>query len=685
MRRMLLSATLVATFVLVGSGSASALTGSPTNIATPFASGPPAVAVQASGNALIAWANTKDLAGANNFVQWCVLPPGATACSQSGNLQPADSGQYIDGLSVLDEGPAGLVILADVFGTSGANGVNPTDYEQVQEWQSTDGGQTFATVNAGKAVASGDPSNDTQPLNGVTLPGGGALGFAFNTAGAFPTFHAFSLAAPTSCGRADNACPDRYATLEPSTNPDTITNAGGNFAANASGVMGIFNTNFTSGPLGCSNAQTVPFGTAFVYGTGAQSPSNNYNVSPGQPNTAWRVAATQADCNVDYPAVGAGPSGFGVLETNELTKQTIFHRFDESTASFDTPAVTVSSQTEQQPAVSQDGTGGVYATYLSGGAGGPVSLSYSFDGGTTWSGPATLAASTSTGISQLTSNVNASGQGWAAWTDNGSVFAQRFQAADAVAPAAPTTITTSQTAGATTGASISVPQGTLGMTDTATIAGANAAGATGTMTYTLYSSAACTPSSAIATSTETVAAGVAPPSAPVTALLAPGKYYWQAVYSGNAGSVLGAKGNQPSSSACGSEELAIGEPNSVAASATSDGTTVSISVSCATFPCTITLTLTATETVVIKTGERVAEKKTKTRKRTITLGKAAFRLKHKGKVAVKLSKTGRTFLAKKRGKVKLGLALSEKLAGHAVVTKHTLTVKVTHPKRNKKK
>src|SRR5690348_6154255 len=68
---------------------------------TPFASGPPAVAVQSDGTAVVAWANTKDLAGANNFVQYCVLPPGAKACAHSGNLTPADGAVAIDGTQVL--------------------------------------------------------------------------------------------------------------------------------------------------------------------------------------------------------------------------------------------------------------------------------------------------------------------------------------------------------------------------------------------------------------------------------------------------------------------------------------------------------------------------------------------------------------------------------------------------------
>jgi hypothetical protein len=666
--------------------AASALA-APSVIAVPGAAQSPAVAVGSDGSAIVAWANTS---ASPNTVQWCVLSAGGSACSTTGSLQPVDGAQHVHGVQVLNEGSS-IVILADVFGASDGGGSVGTDYENVQEWQSTDGGQSFNATNGGKAVASGDPSTDTFALNAVTLPGGSAIGVGFDTASADPTFHALSLTTPTSCGRAAGACPEGYATLEPATNPDTISNPpdGANFAANDDGVLGVYFTNFTTGPFGCSNAQTTPFGTAFVFGDGLQSLSNNYNVSPGQPNSAWRVAATQADCNVDYPAVGGGPSGFGVIEDDTLTKQTIYHHYDGITNSFDSKPAVVSNTGEQQPSVSQDGAGGVYAVYLKGGIGGPVAVAYSYDGGTTWSGPNAIAADPAGAIAGLISNVNASGQGWATWVENGSVFAEPFTAADSVVPEQPVTLTTSQTAGTTTGASISVPEGTVGETDTATLAGADASGANGTMTYTLYRSAACTAASAIAASTKPVLGGVAAASAPVSQLLAPGKYYWRAVYSGNAGSIQGAKANLPASTDCGSEELAIGVPNTVGASATSNGTTVNLTVSCATFPCTVTLTLTANETIVVKANARIAEKKTKGKtkkiKKTVTLGKATFKLKKKGQVALKLSKAGRSYLANRKGKVKLNLAVSQKIGAHAVVSKHTLTVKVSHPKKKKKK
>ena len=170
--------------------------------------------------------------------------------------------------------------------------------------------------------------------------------------------------------------------------------------------MGIFNTDFTNGPLGCSNAQTVPFGTAYAFASGPQSASNNYNISPGTANSAWKVPVTQLDCNVDYAALAGGPSGFGVVENNELSNSIVYHRFDQATMKFDTPQVTIVGNTgEEEAAVSQDASGGIYTTFVLGGVGGPIDLAYSADGGATWTGPATLNPDTDGMAGKLTSAV----------------------------------------------------------------------------------------------------------------------------------------------------------------------------------------------------------------------------------------------------------------------------------------
>jgi hypothetical protein len=404
--------------------------GKPVSIGTPYESGQPAVAVDNAGDAVIAWANTKDLAGANNFVQYCVLPVGATACSHSGSLIPADSAQAIDAVQVLNEGST-LVILADVFGAAGNSAFH---YEPVQEWQSIDGGATWSLVNGGLSVSSGIIDADTVPVSAVTVPGTGVLGFGWVTAAGPPTFNAFPLSSPPECSEAQpGGCPAGFATLEPNTNPDTLSNEPGHFASQQGanpGVMGVFDTLFTNGPLGCAQS----FGTAYVYGSGNQSATNNYNVSPGQPNSAWKAALAQADCDTEYSTVGGGPSGFGILEDDLGTNSVIYHRFDQATMKFDTPRVTVAyGHGELDPALSQDGAGGIYATYLAG-AGGAVDLSYSGDGGRSFS-TGVLNANRAGGVSDVSSAVNGAGQGWVSWTDNGSVFASSFQAADAISSA----------------------------------------------------------------------------------------------------------------------------------------------------------------------------------------------------------------------------------------------------------
>ncbi len=354
--------------------------------------------------------------------------------------------------------------------------------------------------------------------------------------------------------------------------------------------MGVFKTDFTNGPLGCSNSETVPFGTAYAFASGPQSSSNNYNISPGEPNSAWRVPVTQADCNVDYDAVAGGPSGFGVLEDNELTKSIVYHRFDQTTETFDTPLSTIAANVfEEEPAVSQNASGGIYTTFLLGGVGGPIDLAYSSDGGATWTGPSALNPDTDELAKDVTSSVGSHGQGWVAWADNGSIYAQQFVASDAVSPVitpppAADTLTTSQTSGTTTGASITIPAGTVGETDRATVSGLNAAIATGTVTYGLFSNPTCTASSKVFSGgTVGVTAGVAAPSAPVTTALAQGTYYWEAAYSGDVH-------NLASASACGSEVLTVVPATLLEGKGTSTSTTVTLTITCTSTPCTVTIT-----------------------------------------------------------------------------------------------
>jgi hypothetical protein len=111
------------------------------------------------------------------------------------------------------------------------------------------------------------------------------------------------------------------------------------------------------------------------------------------------------------------------------------------------------------------------------------------------------------------------------------------------------TLSTVLSGGGQTGPAIAVVRGTP-VTDTATVAGPAAASATGTVTYKVFKDAGCTQLAAEAGVKE-VTNGAAAPSL-AQAGLVPGKYYWQASYSGDIN-------NQAAASACGSEILTVAQ------------------------------------------------------------------------------------------------------------------------------
>jgi hypothetical protein len=122
------------------------------------------------------------------------------------------------------------------------------------------------------------------------------------------------------------------------------------------------------------------------------------------------------------------------------------------------------------------------------------------------------------------------------------------------------TLTTTLSGGGQSGASISVVQGTP-VTDSAALGGANAAAATGTVGFTVYSDSECKKPVTAAGSAK-LAGGAAGPSSPEA--LAPGKYYWQASYGGSLQA-------QAVSSACASEVLTVLAPTSTSTIQTGGG------------------------------------------------------------------------------------------------------------------
>jgi hypothetical protein len=110
-----LATGLALSLMLASATSALALSGSPVKLGEAEFYGPPSVAVTASGTAIIAWA---DEANTPYTVKYCVLPVGASACTQTGTLTPAGgSDAHIDAVKTLvDEGT--IVLLGGASETS---------------------------------------------------------------------------------------------------------------------------------------------------------------------------------------------------------------------------------------------------------------------------------------------------------------------------------------------------------------------------------------------------------------------------------------------------------------------------------------------------------------------------------------------------------------------------------------
>lgn len=254
---------------------------------------------------------------------------------------------------------------------------------------------------------------------------------------------------------------------------------------------------------------------------------------------------------------------------------------------------------------------------------------------------------------------------------------QVLAAAAATPTPAADTVTTTQTAGAMTGASLKISAGTVGETDRATIAGAKASTATGTVTYNLYSASSCTASSEVFHGgTVSVTGGVAAPSASVTSALAPGSYYWQATYSGDAN-------NLANVSACGSEVLTVVPAATIEGGGTSTSTTVTITITCASTPCTVTITITVTE----KASKASVARKKHARTKTVTLASGKFTIQTKGpkKLTLHLTKAGRKLVARDHGHLRANVRVAETTPGGVQYITRTITIRAAKPKHKHKK
>jgi hypothetical protein len=424
MRPALLRATLLGALVVIAAlafaTNALAVSGTRIHVAELAHFGKPSVAVDAAGTAYIAWSNEVRLPKEGDLVEYCVLPAGASACTHSGHLR-LEGGEepYIGKVQVLLDGTTIVLLATDDFGVE-------TKYGPVQEWQSTDGGASFAQVNGSKSVAYYKGSSD----NAIVVPGTNALGIGASE----PSFDEFPFGSPGDCN--ETSCPgSKFATLqaEKSKVEHPLADLGGSFAsdliAGQQGVLGVYPTFSLQNQCNGTSSSV----TDYVYGQGAQEANNSYNIAPGLAKSAWRKELSPGGCEVDNVIAAGGPSGLGVVE-NDLTRgYTVYQRFNQTTQEFEPAYTTISTEKESQPSLSQNGTGGLYLTYDTFYG---VNLAYSSNGGANWTGPAQFVTE-QYGTSNLSSSVGASGQGWAVWTREESIYAQQFVASDAIPPPPP--------------------------------------------------------------------------------------------------------------------------------------------------------------------------------------------------------------------------------------------------------
>ncbi len=631
-------------------------------------------------------------------VDLCILPSGATGCEGGAPVPLEDS--LFTGANF--SGPGGLVVLPGgevvVIGDTTVNGSIA--------WISPAGGGGFLSAKQGL-------QNGGEPISNVSLfyAFGNAVALSGTDVGLLDDYGDFfgdtsltsvspTISAPNSNQKTspaegefprkslETAGPEVAAEPAPAPAPvgsDIVVGVGDNFGGPNEVLPG------------CLNKEGTGYGVSVgeVDGTSKAAGTLNAKGLPG-----YGVLA----CSAQEPVLAqGGADGIGLVEeegdgidgAGEMI--TLDYRPFIATASggtFGAPVQLADVTHESLGGVdgldlAEDSGSGVYATWLDSQG---LVLDYSANGGASWEPPVVVPEPAGGPQGHPVIVGTGGGSVEIAYESNPGTGTQVFLESVnyAALAAAPTTLTTTQTSGTTTGTSITVPAGTVGETDRATIAGTNAAGATGTVTYALFSSSACSAASRVFSGAAAVTGGAAGSSPAVTTALSVGIYYWQAAYSGDAH-------NLASTSACGSEALTVtpaaagskeskgtGGGATVEGAGTSTSTTVTLTVTCTSTPCTITITITIPES----SGKAAtARKKKSKRPKIITLASGKFTIATAGphKVTLHLTKAGKRLFARDHGRVKAKALVADKTAAGTETTTRTVSFSPAKTKHKHKK
>ena len=366
----------------------------------------PAVAVGPSGTAY-----TVLLEHGGTQLDFCALPVGSTTCTPVPLKVPDPS------TDLFSDPPTVLLHDGDIY-VFEYIGSASDDRTGIAEYVSTNGGASFTLQPDAVSYVKGGQGT-TGPV--VELPGG-EFGAGYVSDVTNPTFQANSLSAPSNDSQATTP---PYATLNPSpATAYTVGNLGGQFASQLTGSRGVLGVFVGDGaPCPPSARSTLVYAYAPI---SASTSLADLNTTTGAAGSPWGPLG-KVDCGGTYPAVTGGPSGLGLLETDLATPTTeVQYRAFSPGTGFGVPVTIAKDESALDPTLSQDATGRIYATWVAAGVG--IELASSAQGGATWTAPATLlpVPGAGSGIDDLTSGVNASGQGWAVYTENGREYALEF-------------------------------------------------------------------------------------------------------------------------------------------------------------------------------------------------------------------------------------------------------------------
>jgi hypothetical protein len=625
------------------------------------------VVTDSSGTAYVAWNRTAANSSQTATPMFCKIPRGGT-CTDPIELPlpPSSEPSYevvVQPFPVLGTQPNVVYVVGPRYIRS-----------DNLIWSSTNGGKTFSLKKP-----QGTYAGDTGVGDVLLAPGG-----SINTtpSGSLETNNAFEIASD-NVGVGYSFTGNNIEHVEDSS---FSFNEPGSFTAGS--TLGLINTSETSGVVEAYWTDTSPVQVR-VY----THPTEGLAIKQAAGWSAHPDTVTDGY----LPRLAGGPKGLFLLSEDYLPGESTaeaptvleLRKFNEAANEFEAPVVIA-----RDSSAGSDESGGIYENPETGAlyvawpetSGGEyvMKLWESTDGGQTFHGERNIAAIGFAYDGPPRLAVAADGQGWLTFKDAGGLEVADLNALSTPTPIstpspgpAATTVTTSQTSGTTTSANITIPAGTVGETDHATIVGTNASSATGTVTYDLYSQSGCPASSVVFSSTTAVTSGVATPSTGVTSALAPGRYYWVASYSGNST-------NAASASACGSEVLTVTPAATIGGEGESTSTTITLTITCASSPCTVTITI----TVPSPSGKASAARKSKKHPKTkiVTLGTRTFTLTTNGphKLTVQLSKAGKKLLAADHGRLNAKILVAEKTPGGTVLSTRTIKIVPAKPKHNKK-